>query len=93
MANERFENIWDAIEADPVERERMKLLSQLMSTLQDHIRQQGWTQSEAAGRLNVTQPRVSDLMRGKIALFSIDAIVGMLAAAGMTVEFKTRKAA
>jgi predicted XRE-type DNA-binding protein len=93
MANERFDNVWDAIETDPVERERMKLLSQLMSTLQDHIRQKDWTQAEAARQLNVTQPRISDLMRGKISVFSIDAIVAMLAAAGVTIEFKTRKAA
>ncbi len=43
MANERFDNVWDALEKDPVERERMKLLAQLMMTLQHHIREQGWT--------------------------------------------------
>ncbi len=93
MANERFDNVWDAIESDPIERERMKMLSQLMSTLQDHIRHAGWTQVEAAARLGVTQPRISDLMRGKIALFSIDAVVAMLIAVGVTVEITTRTAA
>ena len=83
MANERFNDVWDAIETDPVERERMKLLSRLMDTLQDHIRQNGWTQIEAARNLNVTQRRVSDLMRGKIDLFSSDDLVAMLTAAGL----------
>jgi len=93
MANERFDGVWDAITSSPVERERLKLLSQLMNTLQKHIREQGWTQSEAAERLGVSQPRISDVMRGKISQFSIDALIGLLIAAGLSVELKTRKAA
>ena len=93
MANERFDNIWDALEKDPVERERMKLLAQLMMTLQHHIREQGWTQAEAAAHLGVSQPRISDLMRGKISQFSIDAVIGLLTAAGVRVELKTQRAA
>ena len=76
MANERFDSVWDAISKDPVERERLKLLSQLMLALQQHIREQGWTQTEAAERLGVSQPRISDVMRGKISQFSIDALIG-----------------
>jgi predicted XRE-type DNA-binding protein len=93
MANERFDSVWDAIASDPVERERLKLLSQLMNALQNHIREQGWTQSEAAERLGVSQPRISDVMRGKISQFSIDALIGLLTAAGVSVELKTRRAA
>jgi predicted XRE-type DNA-binding protein len=93
MANERFDSVWDAITSDPVERERLKLLSQLMNALQKHIREQGWTQAQAAERLGVSQPRISDVMRGKISQFSIDALIGLLTAAGVSVELKTRKAA
>ena len=57
-----------------------------MISLEQHIKVQGWTQKEAAKRIGVTQPRVSDLMRGKINLFSIDAVVGMLAAVGVRLE-------
>ena len=93
MANERFDSVWDALESDPVEREKMKLLSQLMMTMQEHIKSEGWTQAEAAQLLGVTQPRISDLMRGKIKQFSIDALVGLLTAAGIKVELRTKKAA
>lgn len=93
MANETFENIWDAIEPNPAAAEQMKLRSTLMMMLTKHIKAQGWTQKEAAERLGVTQPRISDLMRGKISLFSIDSPVGLLAAAGVKLEVHAKDAA
>jgi predicted XRE-type DNA-binding protein len=57
--------------------------SELMGELAELIRRQGWTQKEAAARLGVTQPRISDLTRGKIDLFSLDTLVDMAAVAGM----------
>ena len=88
-----YESVWDAIESDPAEAERMKMLSGMMMMLTRHIKAQGWTQKEAARRLGVTQPRISDLMRGKISLFSIDSLVGLLSKAGITVEVTFRDAA
>jgi len=58
-----------------------------------HIRTKGWTEAEAAGRLDVTRPRISDLLRGKITLFSIDTLVGMLTQAGLRVEMRVGEAA
>lgn len=92
MANERFDSIWDGLEDNPTERARLRLLSQLMRALQAHVREQGWTQQEAAARLGTTQPRISDLMRGKLSVFSIDALVRLLTAAGVEVEIHTRAA-
>ena len=57
--------------------------SELMGKLSELIRVQGWTQKQAAARLGVTQPRISDLTRGKIELFSLDTLVDMAAVAGM----------
>jgi predicted XRE-type DNA-binding protein len=57
--------------------------SELMGELSDLIKRQGWTQKEAAAKLGVTQPRISDLTRGKIDLFSLDTLVDMAAVAGM----------
>ena len=65
----------------------------LMMALDRHIRTKGWTQAEAARRLGVTQPRISDLLRGKIPLFSIDTLVGMLTEAGLRVEMRVGEAA
>jgi len=88
-----FASVWDAIENTPAEAENMKLRSALMIALKEHIADQGWTQAEAARRLGVTQPRVSDLMRGKIDLFGLDTLVNMAVAAGLTVEMHIARAA
>jgi len=93
MSKATFGSVWDAIEDPPAEAENMKLRSGLMMALEQHIKANGWTQAEAAGVLGVTQPRVSDLMRGKIDLFGIDTLVNMLTAAGLRVEMHVSKAA
>jgi predicted XRE-type DNA-binding protein len=93
MSNDTFASVWDAIEDTPAEAENMKLRSALMMALEEHIRAQGWTQAEAARRLSVTQPRISDLFRGKIHLFGLDTLVNMVVAAGLHVEMHVAKAA
>ena len=87
-----FASVWDAIEDTPAEAASMKLRSALMIALEQHIQAKGWTQAEAARVLNMTQPRVSDLMRGKIDLFGLDTLVNMLTAAGMRVEINVAAA-
>ncbi len=93
MSNEIIASVWDAIEDNAVEAENMKLRASLMMALDRHIRTKGWTQAEAARRLGVTQPRISDLLRGKITLFSIDTLVSMLTEAGLRVEMRVGEAA
>mgnify|MGYP001565485907 CR=1 FL=1 len=88
MRNKRYANVWDAIEDTPEEAENMKLRSALMMALKDHITRIGMSQSEAAKLFGVTQPRVSDLMRGKVNLFGLDALVNMAAAAGLHIEMR-----
>jgi predicted XRE-type DNA-binding protein len=89
----RFESIWNAIENTPALAENMKLRSSLMLALKEHIDKEGLSQSRAAKLFGVTQPRISDLVRGKIDLFSIDTLVNMLTAAGMHVELRVADAA
>ena len=93
MSEQEFVSVWDAIEDTPEEAENMKLRSSLVMALKAHIIQTGLSQSEAAKLFGVTQPRVSDLMRGKINLFGLDALVNMAAAAGLRVEMRVLKAA
>ena len=93
MNNEQFASVWDAIEDTHVEAENMKLRSGLMMALKEHLARVGLSQSQAAKLFGVTQPRVSDLMRGKIGLFSLDALVNMVAAAGLHVEMRVLEAA
>jgi predicted XRE-type DNA-binding protein len=93
MSNKNFASVWDAIEDSPEEAENMKLRSGLMRALKQHLVRTGLSQAEAAKLFGVTQPRVSDLMRGKINLFGLDALVNMAAAAGMHVEMRVTAAA
>jgi predicted XRE-type DNA-binding protein len=93
MSNEIFSSVWDAIEDTPEEAENMKLRSELMMALKEHITLTSLSQAQAAKDFGVTQPRVSDLMRGKIGLFGLDALVNMAAAAGLHVEMRVLKAA
>jgi predicted XRE-type DNA-binding protein len=93
MNKKRFANVWDAIEDTPARAENMKLRSALMMALKDHIARTGLSQSDAAKLLGVTQPRISDLMRGKIELFGLDTLVNMIGAAGLHVELRISHAA
>ena len=93
MSTDRYASVWDATEDTRAEAKNMKLRAGLMMALEEHIKRQGWTQGEAARRLGVTQPRVSDLVRGKIDLFSLDALVNMAVAAGLHVDLRVVDAA
>jgi predicted XRE-type DNA-binding protein len=93
MSKKRFSSVWDAIEDSPAQAENMKLRSALMIALKDHIAGAGLSQSEAAKLLGVTQPRVSDLVRGKIELFGLDSLVNMAASAGLRVKMRVSRAA
>jgi predicted XRE-type DNA-binding protein len=93
MSKKRFAHVWDAIEDTPAQVENMKLRSALIMALKDHIARTGLSQSEAAKLLAVTQPRISDLMRGKIELFGLDTLVNMIGAAGLHLELRVSDAA
>jgi predicted XRE-type DNA-binding protein len=93
MTKKRFESVWDAIEDTPEDSENMKLRSTLMMALTNHIAKSKMSQAQAAKILGVTQPRVSDLVRGKISVFGLDALVNMAAAAGLHIEIRVLEAA
>jgi predicted XRE-type DNA-binding protein len=91
MSKRRFASVWDPIEDTAAEVESMRARAQLMNEIIALITKQHLTQAEAAKRLGVTQPRISDLMRGKVDLFSLDTLVDMLALAGRRVEMKVKR--
>jgi predicted XRE-type DNA-binding protein len=93
MRTRKFASVWDAIEDTPEDAENMRLRSELMTALKRTISRASMSQSQAAKLFGVTQPRVSDLLNGKINLFSIDALVKMAVAAGLHVELRIRGAA
>lgn len=93
MAEARFDSVWDALENSPAEAANMKARSDLMIAIRDAV--DGWqlTQAEAATRLGVTQPRMNDLLRGRIDKFSLDALTILAIEAGLVVEWRIRKPA
>ena len=94
MTIEVFESVWDALEDDiPTKAENMKLRSSLMIVISEAV--SGWnlTQTEAARRLGVTQPRLNDLLRGRVGKFSLDALVALAARARLAVHMEIRSTA
>ena len=92
MSKKRFQSVWDAIEDTAQYAAAMRARADLMLQLQEHLRTRKLSQSEVAKLLKVTQPRVSDLMRGRIDLFSTDMLIEMLGRLGarvkVSVEFR-----
>ena len=83
-----YRNVFEALEDDPVMAQNLKIRTELMMTLRQYIEDAGLAQKEAAEVFGVHQPRISDLMRGKIDKFTIDRLVNMLARIGKTVKVK-----
>lgn len=79
-------NVFRDVGFSPEEAEHLMVRAELLMSLQETIRARGLKQIEAATLLGVTQPRVSDLMRGRIDLFSIDTLIDMLAKMGVRAE-------
>lgn len=73
------------------EAENLRLRSELMMRIEDAHRKSGLTQADAAKRLGLTQPRLNLLLRGRIDLFSLDALVLIATRAGMSVQLSVRK--
>ena len=88
---QRFASVWDAIEDTPQQAASMRARSALMMELEHIIKQRGMNQAQAAALFGVTQPRVSDLMRGKINLFSLDCLIDMATVAGLEPRVTIKK--
>ena len=80
-------NVFKDLGFSAEEAEHLKIRSRMMAHLREVITNRGLTQADAAALFDVSQPRVSDLVRGKIELFSIDTLVDMLNHAGIKVKF------
>ncbi len=80
-------NVFTDLGFEPEEALNLKLRSDLMIELSKLIEERGLTQTAAAALLKVTQPRISDLVRGKIDRFSVDSLIEMLGHAGAEVSF------
>lgn len=94
MTKHRFDSVWDAIERSPADATAMKARADLMMAVREAV--DGWrsTQSVSAKRLGISQPRLNDLLRGKIDKFSLEALMKLASKAGLTVHVEiVRRAA
>jgi predicted XRE-type DNA-binding protein len=93
MKVETFASVWDALADTPEEAANLRVRSALMRQIAAIVEKNDWTQAEAAERCGVTQPRINDLLRGRIARFSLDALVNIAAALGRKITVKVEDAA
>ena len=92
MTRQKFANVWDALEDTGVEAANMRARSELMIAVRSEIESWKVSQAEAARRLGLTQPRLNDLMRGRLDKFSLDALINLAGPAGLAVRLTIKAA-
>ena len=85
-ATKGSENVFVDCGFPPTEAENLRIRAKMMMALTGYIQERKITQSRAARIMGVSQPRISDLVRGKIGLFTIDTLVNMVTATGLKVD-------
>jgi predicted XRE-type DNA-binding protein len=86
-------NVFRDLGFDKAQADNLKLRSELMMRIEDFYGKSGMTQAQAAKVLGLTQPRLNALLKGKIGLFSLDALVNIASRAGLDVRLVVKKAA
>ena len=83
---EAYASVWDALADTPEEAANLRARAELMRQIAELIQANGWKQVEAAEHCGVTQPRINDLLRGRVSRFSLDALVNIATALGQRVS-------
>lgn len=89
---ERYASVWDALADTPEQAANLRVRADLMRQIAAIIEASGWKQVEAAERCGVTQPRINDLLRGRVSRFSLDALVNIATALGRRVSVELEAA-
>ena len=93
MKKQTYACVLDALDETPEAAASMRVRADLLIAVQRHVAASGLTPARVAKEISLTQPRLNDLLRGRIDKFSLDALVNMLARAGKQVSVKIRKTA
>jgi predicted XRE-type DNA-binding protein len=93
MRRRHFASVWDAIEPSRAAAANMKARAEMMNAIRESVVAWDVTQAAAAKRLGLTQPRMNDLLRGRINKFSLDALINVAARAGLSVRVQIVKSA
>ena len=89
---ESYASVWDALADTPEEAANLRARAELMQQIAAIVEENGWTQVEAANQCGVTQPRINDLLRGRVSRFSLDALVNIATAIGRRVHVELEAA-
>ena len=89
---DNYESVWDAVADTPEQAANLRVRAELMQKIAAIVKDNGWTQSEAAKHCGVTQPRINDLLRGRVSRFSLDALVNIATAIGRQVHVELESA-
>ena len=89
---ETYASVWDALADTPEQAANLRARAELMQKIAEIVNESGWTQTEAASRCGVTQPRINDLLRGRVSRFSLDALVNIATAIGRRVHVELEAA-
>ena len=93
MERQSFANVWDALEDTPQEAASMSMRTNLLIAVEQRVRSWNVTQAVAAKRLGITQPRLNDLLRGRVTNFSLDTLINLATQAGLAVRLDIAEAA
>ncbi|MGZ8928739.1 MAG: helix-turn-helix domain-containing protein [Methylobacter sp.] len=81
-----FTSVFDAITDTPEQAANLQARSELMHLIAGIILDNGWNQTEAAQHCGITQPRMNDLLKGRLSKFSLDALFNIATALGRRVH-------
>lgn len=87
-----YDSVWDALADTPEQAANLRARAELMQKIAEIVQKSGWTQADAASRCGVTQPRMNDLLRGRVSRFSLDALVNIATAIGRRVHVELEAA-
>jgi len=93
MKKQVYDDVWAAIETDAAMAQNLRLRAALMMKIAEYVKQSDLTQAEAARRLGTTQPRLNDVIKGRIEKCTVDRLVNMLSQAGFKVDLEIHRAA
>ena len=91
-ATATYASVWDALADTKEQAANLRARAELMQQIAEVVKGSGWTQVEAATHCGITQPRINELLRGRVSRFSIDALVNIATALGRTVHFELQAA-
>jgi predicted XRE-type DNA-binding protein len=89
---ESYASVWDALADTPEEAANLRARAELMQQIAAIVSENDWTQVEAAKHCGVTQPRINDLLRGRVSRFSLDALVNIATSIGRRVHVELEAA-